>query len=80
MGKMSGSRGSTVCLSTKNCNVNVLIFNFEMGVCVFCQVLERGLESVLVLEDDVRFEPRFKRRMQAIMDDINKAQLDWDLM
>ncbi|TMS20639.1 Procollagen galactosyltransferase 2 [Larimichthys crocea] len=41
---------------------------------------KRGLESVLVLEDDVRFEPRFKRRMQAIMDDINKAQLDWDLI
>lgn len=44
------------------------------------QVLERGLEKVLVLEDDVRFEPRFKRRLQAIMDDTDKAQLDWDLM
>lgn len=45
-----------------------------------CQVLEEGLDKVLVLEDDVRFEPRFKRRLQAIMDDINKTQLDWDLM
>ena len=44
------------------------------------QVLERGLDRVLVLEDDVRFEPRFKRRLQAIMEDIDKAQLDWDLM
>lgn len=44
------------------------------------QVLERGLKQVLVLEDDVRFEPRFKRRLQAIMDDIDGAQLDWDLM
>lgn len=44
------------------------------------QVLDLGLERVLVLEDDVRFEPRFKRRLQAIMDDIDKAQLDWDLM
>lgn len=44
------------------------------------QVLERGLKQVLVLEDDVRFEPRFKRRLQAIMDDIDRAQLDWDLM
>lgn len=44
------------------------------------QVLEQGLDKVLVLEDDVRFEPRFKRRLQAIMDDIDKAQLDWDLM
>lgn len=44
------------------------------------QVLERGLERVLLLEDDVRFEPRFKRRLQAIIDDIDKTQLDWDLM
>lgn len=44
------------------------------------QVIELGLQKVLVLEDDVRFEPRFKRRMQAIMDDADKAELDWDLM
>uniref|UniRef100_A0AAQ4QJ38 Collagen beta(1-O)galactosyltransferase 2b n=1 Tax=Gasterosteus aculeatus aculeatus TaxID=481459 RepID=A0AAQ4QJ38_GASAC len=30
--------------------------------------------------DDVRFEPRFKRRLQAIIDDIDKTQLDWDLI
>ncbi|XP_067086553.1 procollagen galactosyltransferase 2 [Osmerus mordax] len=44
------------------------------------QVVERNLQQVLVLEDDVRFEPRFKRRLQAIMDDIIKTQLDWDLI
>ncbi|KAK0140483.1 Procollagen galactosyltransferase 2 [Merluccius polli] len=44
------------------------------------QVVERGLRQILVLEDDVRFEPRFKRRLQAIMDDIDKTQLDWDLI
>ncbi|XP_056133072.1 LOW QUALITY PROTEIN: procollagen galactosyltransferase 2 [Lampris incognitus] len=44
------------------------------------QVVERGLQSILVLEDDVRLEPRFKRRLKAIMDDIEKAQLDWDLI
>ncbi|KAI4872281.1 hypothetical protein NFI96_027706 [Prochilodus magdalenae] len=44
------------------------------------QVVERGLQRVLVLEDDVRFEPRFKRRMQTIMEDVEKAQLDWDLI
>uniref|UniRef100_A0A671X565 Collagen beta(1-O)galactosyltransferase 2b n=1 Tax=Sparus aurata TaxID=8175 RepID=A0A671X565_SPAAU len=47
---------------------------------LWVQVLERGLDRVLVLEDDVRFEPRFKRRLQAIMEDIDKAQLDWDLI
>uniref|UniRef100_A0A8B9KRD8 Collagen beta(1-O)galactosyltransferase 2 n=1 Tax=Astyanax mexicanus TaxID=7994 RepID=A0A8B9KRD8_ASTMX len=44
------------------------------------EVVERGLQSVLVLEDDVRFEPRFKKRLQTIMEDVEKAQLDWDLI
>ncbi|KAJ3599241.1 hypothetical protein NHX12_033204, partial [Muraenolepis orangiensis] len=44
------------------------------------EVVERGLQQVLVLEDDVRFEPRFKRRLEAIMEDIVKTQLDWDLI
>ncbi|XP_041912602.1 procollagen galactosyltransferase 2 [Alosa sapidissima] len=44
------------------------------------QMQERGLQKILVLEDDVRFQPKFKRRIQDIMDDIEKAQLDWDLI
>uniref|UniRef100_A0A7N6ABW9 Glycosyl transferase family 25 domain-containing protein n=1 Tax=Anabas testudineus TaxID=64144 RepID=A0A7N6ABW9_ANATE len=47
---------------------------------LWTQVIERSLQKILVLEDDVRFEPRFKRRLQAIMDDVDKAQLDWDLI
>ncbi|CAL1593921.1 unnamed protein product [Knipowitschia caucasica] len=47
---------------------------------IWKQVLERGLQKVLLLEDDVRFEPRFKRRLQAIMEDTDRAQLDWDLI
>ncbi len=43
-------------------------------------MVERGLKHVLVLEDDVRFEPRFKRRLQTIMEDAEKAQLNWELM
>uniref|UniRef100_A0A673W2N3 Collagen beta(1-O)galactosyltransferase 2b n=1 Tax=Salmo trutta TaxID=8032 RepID=A0A673W2N3_SALTR len=42
--------------------------------------VQRGLSKVLVLEDDVRFEPRFKRRMMTIMEEVEKAQLDWDLI
>uniref|UniRef100_A0A8C6SBZ4 Collagen beta(1-O)galactosyltransferase 2 n=1 Tax=Neogobius melanostomus TaxID=47308 RepID=A0A8C6SBZ4_9GOBI len=47
---------------------------------IWKQVLDRGLQKVLVLEDDVRFEPRFRRRLQAVMDDIDITQLDWDLI
>ncbi|KAK5931058.1 hypothetical protein CgunFtcFv8_027240 [Champsocephalus gunnari] len=47
---------------------------------IWKQVVENGIPKVLVLEDDVRFEPRFKRRIQSIMDDVVKTQLDWDLI
>ncbi|XP_051963838.1 procollagen galactosyltransferase 2-like [Xyrauchen texanus] len=47
---------------------------------IWKQVVERGLQRVLVLEDDVRFEPRFKGRLQTIMKDVEKAKLDWDLV
>lgn len=56
------------------------MFHFNLYVFSDDQVVERSLQKVLVLEDDVRFEPRFKRRLQAIMDDIDRTQLDWDLM
>ncbi|KAI7798140.1 procollagen galactosyltransferase 2 [Triplophysa rosa] len=44
------------------------------------QVVESGIQHALVLEDDVRFEPRFKKRLQIIMKDVKKAHLDWDLI
>uniref|UniRef100_A0A4W4GDV5 Glycosyl transferase family 25 domain-containing protein n=1 Tax=Electrophorus electricus TaxID=8005 RepID=A0A4W4GDV5_ELEEL len=44
------------------------------------QMVERDLQRVLVLEDDVRFEPLFKKRVQLIMEDVDKIQLDWDLI
>lgn len=44
------------------------------------QVVSRGLEKTLVVEDDVRFEHQFKRKLVKLMDDIEQVQLDWDLM
>ncbi|CAG6013150.1 unnamed protein product [Menidia menidia] len=63
---------------------DIMVFAFSARQAVFFlfthQVIEQGLQKVLLLEDDVRFEPRFKRRLQAIMDDIERVQLDWDLI
>ncbi|KAG9343139.1 hypothetical protein JZ751_014111 [Albula glossodonta] len=38
------------------------------------QVVERGLQQILVLEDDVRFEHRFKSRLKAIMENVKKRE------
>ncbi|KAL0966758.1 hypothetical protein UPYG_G00299770 [Umbra pygmaea] len=47
---------------------------------VWKQVVERGLQRALVLEDDVRFEPRFRRRLVTLMENVHEAALDWDLI
>ncbi|XP_061098674.1 procollagen galactosyltransferase 2-like [Conger conger] len=47
---------------------------------IWTEVVDRGLQRVLVLEDDVRFEPRFKSRLMAIMENVEQAQLGWDLI
>nr|XP_056716152.1 inactive glycosyltransferase 25 family member 3 [Euleptes europaea] len=47
---------------------------------VWKEIVERGLEKSVVLEDDVRFEPYFKKRLLRLMDDLEQVQLDWDLI
>lgn len=43
-------------------------------------MIDRELEKTLVIEDDVRFEHQFKKKLMKLMDDIDQAQLDWELM
>uniref|UniRef100_A0A8C5RT61 Cerebral endothelial cell adhesion molecule n=1 Tax=Laticauda laticaudata TaxID=8630 RepID=A0A8C5RT61_LATLA len=47
---------------------------------VWKEIVERGLEKSLVLEDDIRFEAYFKRRLLKLMDELERTQLDWELI
>uniref|UniRef100_A0A8C4NGT3 Glycosyl transferase family 25 domain-containing protein n=1 Tax=Eptatretus burgeri TaxID=7764 RepID=A0A8C4NGT3_EPTBU len=47
---------------------------------VWQEVVARRLQFVLVLEDDVRFELFFRRRLMHLMRDIDHANLEWDLI
>ncbi|XP_054853789.1 inactive glycosyltransferase 25 family member 3 isoform X2 [Eublepharis macularius] len=47
---------------------------------VWKEIVERGLEKSVVLEDDVRFQAYFKQRLLRLMDDLEQTQLDWDLI
>lgn len=44
------------------------------------QIVSQGLERVLVFEDDVRFEVSFPARLQRLMEELEEARHDWDLM
>lgn len=44
------------------------------------QIVDRGLQTSLVIEDDLRFEVFFKRRLQTLLQEVSQHELDWDLM
>ena len=43
-------------------------------------MVEQKLKRVLILEDDVDFEPKFKKNLKLLLDETETLQLDWDLM
>ncbi|NP_001088623.1 procollagen galactosyltransferase 1-B precursor [Xenopus laevis] len=47
---------------------------------IWKEISERNLEVSAVLEDDLRFEIFFKRRLQTLLHDLEIAKLDWDLI
>ncbi|XP_017594557.1 PREDICTED: procollagen galactosyltransferase 1 [Corvus brachyrhynchos] len=44
------------------------------------EISERGLARSLVFEDDLRFEVFFRRRLTELMEQLEEAGIDWDLM
>ncbi|XP_065274860.1 inactive glycosyltransferase 25 family member 3 [Emys orbicularis] len=47
---------------------------------IWKEIVARGLEKSVVFEDDVRFEAYFKVRLTRLMEELEWAQLDWDLI
>lgn len=47
---------------------------------VWNKVIEGGFKSVIVLEDDVRFEPFFRQKVNYILSELDHLRLEWDLV
>lgn len=47
---------------------------------IWNEVREKEYSSVMILEDDVRFEPGFARRIIDLMERIKMAEMPWDLI
>ncbi|XP_076000111.1 procollagen galactosyltransferase 1 [Genypterus blacodes] len=47
---------------------------------VWKEIVERDLDISLVIEDDLRFEIFFKRRLMNLMSEVEQEHLDWDLI
>lgn len=42
-------------------------------------MISEGMNEVLVLEDDVDFEPDFRQNLQLMMNELNEIAPTWDL-
>ncbi|KAI6075949.1 putative inactive glycosyltransferase 25 family member 3 isoform X1 [Aix galericulata] len=47
---------------------------------IWKEIVSRGLERSVVFEDDVRFEVSFPARLRRLMEELEGAQQDWDLI
>ncbi|XP_067012190.1 glycosyltransferase 25 family member [Anabrus simplex] len=47
---------------------------------IWRHVVENGFREVMVLEDDIRFEPFFRQKVLNIMAEIRELNLHWDLV
>ena len=43
-------------------------------------MVENKYSEIAVFEDDLRFEPYFRTKLDRIMDDIDSREIEWDLM
>ena len=41
---------------------------------------DNNYDKVLVFEDDVRFEPFFRQKLEMVMEELEKIVPDWDLV
>ncbi|XP_068970482.1 glycosyltransferase 25 family member [Bombus flavifrons] len=47
---------------------------------IWNKVIENGFKSIIVLEDDVRFEPFFRQKVNYILRELKDLQFEWDLV
>lgn len=47
---------------------------------IWKEIVETGSELVMVLEDDVRFEPYFRQKVSHLLKEAEQLKLEWDLM
>ena len=44
------------------------------------QIVAENMQEVLVLEDDVDFEPNFRVKLDQVLEEVHRLEPEWDLM
>ena len=43
-------------------------------------MIQHNYEKIIIFEDDIRFEPFFKKKLKEVMEEMRKYQNNWDLV
>ena len=43
-------------------------------------MIENNYEKIIIFEDDIRFEPFFRMKMEQLKDEMIKYQPNWELL
>ena len=60
-------------------SVHTTFHPFTVCICAFQMVSEK-LQEVLILEDDVDFEPNFRDDLEQVLEEAHRLAPQWDLM
>ncbi|XP_035039806.1 procollagen galactosyltransferase 2 [Hippoglossus stenolepis] len=47
---------------------------------IWKEMVDEQMDKALVLEDDVRFQANFKRRVLRLLEELKQVELDWDII
>ncbi|KAJ8339021.1 hypothetical protein SKAU_G00358070 [Synaphobranchus kaupii] len=47
---------------------------------IWKEMVDMQLAKALIFEDDIRFQGNFKRRLLRLMEEVEKVELDWDII
>ena len=47
---------------------------------VWNKIVDNDYNRVIVLEDDIRFEPFFRHKVTFIIGELDRLKIDWDLV
>lgn len=47
---------------------------------IWKEIVDVQMDKALIFEDDIRFQANFKRRLLKLMEEVEQAELDWDII
>lgn len=47
---------------------------------IWLKMVAQDMEKVLVLEDDIDFEPFFRRKLEIVLKEVEEVDPEWDLV